>query len=223
MLAVVGGKGGVGKTTTTLGVARALGRDGRRVVAVDADRDAPNLARMADVGPQDGPERPAEHDGEDVSAVESLAAGSAVEDVALLASDAGAALVVPGGRAPPGAYRDALTRLAAGGDRVVVDCPAGAGREVALPLRLADRALLVSTPRPAALRDTVKTAAMAEAVGTPVAGVALTRSRRVPPGIEALFEEISVTAVPPAGTPLDAAAVARAYRRVTHRFSRHKG
>ncbi|MCO8268775.1 CDP-4-keto-6-deoxy-D-glucose-3-dehydrase, partial [Haloferax sp. AB510] len=46
MLAIAGGKGGSGKTTTTLGLASAL--DGP-VLAVDADRDMPNLHAMAGV------------------------------------------------------------------------------------------------------------------------------------------------------------------------------
>src|SRR6056297_786250 len=49
MLAVAGGKGGAGKTTTTLGLAAALGRQRRRVVAVDADREMPDLHAMAGV------------------------------------------------------------------------------------------------------------------------------------------------------------------------------
>ncbi|MDZ5813368.1 P-loop NTPase, partial [Halorubrum sp. AD140] len=47
MIAVAGGKGGSGKTTTTLGLARALSRRGAPVVAADADWDLPNLARLA--------------------------------------------------------------------------------------------------------------------------------------------------------------------------------
>src|SRR6056297_764198 len=47
MLAVAGGKGGAGKTTTTLGLAAALGRQRRGVLAVDADREMPDLHAMA--------------------------------------------------------------------------------------------------------------------------------------------------------------------------------
>lgn len=39
----VSGKGGTGKTTVAAGLARGLGRRGRRVVAIDCDSD-PNLA-----------------------------------------------------------------------------------------------------------------------------------------------------------------------------------
>ncbi|WP_254534629.1 MinD/ParA family ATP-binding protein [Halomarina litorea] len=223
MLAVVGGKGGVGKTTTTLGVARALGRAGRRAVAVDADRDAPNLARVADVDSGDGPGRSREHVESAASAVDALAAGASVGAVATPGPDHPEVLVVPGGPAPSSAYRDALCRVRAHDGPVVVDCPAGAGRDVALPLGLADRALVVSTSRPAALRDAAKTAAMADALDTPLVGAVLTRCRAVPDGVGALLGGVPVTAIPPVADPLGSRAVAATYRRVTHRFSRHKG
>ena len=43
MIAVAGGKGGVGKTTIAANLALALGRTGRRVAVVDADLGAANL------------------------------------------------------------------------------------------------------------------------------------------------------------------------------------
>lgn len=46
MLAIAGGKGGCGKTTTTLGLARALPGP---VLAADCDRDLPNLLALAGV------------------------------------------------------------------------------------------------------------------------------------------------------------------------------
>ena len=51
MLAVAGGKGGVGRTTTTLGLAAAAARVGYAPVVVDANRDCPDLARRATVDP----------------------------------------------------------------------------------------------------------------------------------------------------------------------------
>ncbi|MFC6733023.1 MULTISPECIES: ParA family protein [unclassified Haladaptatus] len=54
MLAVAGGKGSCGKTTTTLGLARALARHGHDVVAVDTDTAMPNLHAVADVDREPG-------------------------------------------------------------------------------------------------------------------------------------------------------------------------
>jgi MinD-like ATPase involved in chromosome partitioning or flagellar assembly len=46
MIAVAGGKGGVGKTTIAANLALAIGRTGRRVAVVDADLGAANLHTM---------------------------------------------------------------------------------------------------------------------------------------------------------------------------------
>jgi ATP-binding protein involved in chromosome partitioning len=46
-LAVASGKGGVGKSTLTLGLARALARRGRRVAILDADFNGPTQAQIA--------------------------------------------------------------------------------------------------------------------------------------------------------------------------------
>ncbi|MFW5937921.1 MAG: P-loop NTPase, partial [Halanaeroarchaeum sp.] len=63
MLAIAGGKGGVGKTTTALGVGVALATRRRDPVVVDADADLPNLHLVADV---DGGGVEAVADGTDV-------------------------------------------------------------------------------------------------------------------------------------------------------------
>jgi len=59
---------------------------------------------------------------------------------------------------------------------VLLDCPAGAGPDAAVPLRAADRSVVVSTPEPQSLRDATKTAAMARQLDAPPAAVVLVRS-----------------------------------------------
>ena len=140
MLAVAGGKGGCGKTTTALGLASALARVGADPIVADADRDAPDLHLLA---------------GTEAHPVE----------------------VVP---APPGPLSDGrfhavLTELAARDRSVVVDCPAGAGRDAVVPLRASDAALLATTLHPSSLRDAAKTAAIADRLGVDLVGVVLTR------------------------------------------------
>ncbi|WP_224335870.1 MinD/ParA family ATP-binding protein [Haloprofundus halobius] len=179
MLAIAGGKGGCGKTTTTLGVARAL--DGH-VLAVDADRDMPNLHALADV-----PREPTVAD-----------IGHVGDDALSMAHEASPGLsVLPA--APSGPDSDTATQLA----RVkpvdaatLVDCPAGAGPDAAGPLRVADAVLLVTTLCAPALRDTSKTAAMARALGTQVVGVVLNRTRLTPTGVSELLDCPVVAAVP---------------------------
>lgn len=183
MLAIAGGKGGTGKTTTTLALAAAYGRQRRRVLAVDADADAPNLHLVAGVDAGEG--------------VRALAAGRDPWAVARPAPGTPGVWVAP---ARPGApVADALDTLAVDENAsVLVDCPAGAGPDAVAPLRAADRALLVTTPTRHAVADTVKTAAMARALDTHVAGVLVTKTDTVPDRLARAFDAPVLAAVPEA-------------------------
>lgn len=213
MLAIAGGKGGVGKSTTALGLALELADRRGGALAVDADRDMPDLHALAGVGgeptvaalagaaPGDGP-----HTGErPVSAVAQRVPGSE-------------ARVLP---AAPGVERStmrrALRRLSCGDRPVIVDCPAGAGVDVADPLGLAAGCVVVSRATPAGLRDGAKTAAMARAVGTPVLGAVLSCAERVPDGVGRLFDAPAV-AVPTVADPLRDPAAVRARGRLLDRI-----
>ncbi|MFB6301563.1 MAG: MinD/ParA family protein [Haloferacaceae archaeon] len=163
MLAIAGGKGGSGKTTTALGLARAL--DGPTLVA-DADVDMPDLHALAGVNREP---TLADLDGRPPDAVAQSRPGTA------------GVSVLPAPRATDDADPDtALARVAAADVPTLVDCPAGAGPDAATPLRAADRALLVAEACAPALRDTAKTAAMARALGTEVVGAVLTRTATAP-------------------------------------------
>ena len=196
MLAIAGGKGGSGKTTTTLGVARAI--DGP-TLAVDADCDLPNLHALAGV-PRDPPPGSYGHPDPTASAD---------------------TRIVPAPRDPADVLGDRLRRLREDDESglVVVDCPAGAGPDATVPLRVADRVLLVSTACVAGLRDAAKTAAMARAVGTPIVGGVLTRTRLTPPGVDDLLKCPVVATVPETTKPLDDPAVLRAYRIIAREVS----
>lgn len=205
MLAVAGGKGGTGTTTTTLGIAAALAGQRRRPLAVDADADAPNLHVAAGVD--------AHGDGGGVAVV---AAGKPVADAARAPPRFPGVDVLP---AAPGVdVHGALVRLA---DRrpVVVDCPSGGGRSAAVPLRVADAAVVVTTPRRQAVEDAVKTAAMARALDAPVAGVVVSAAGGVPADLPAALDAPAV-AVPAADDPLVDPGVRAAHDRLAERLSR---
>ncbi|MGZ0746041.1 MinD/ParA family ATP-binding protein [Haloparvum sp. AD34] len=226
MIAIAGGKGGCGKTTTALGVGAAL--PGRPLV-VDADWDLPNLHRLAAVY-QDG-------DGnrfQDANAPESTTPPT-VDAEPVRIERLGELAVVP---APEtrgecevvewlarfcGTERDADGRVDSGhadsGDAdskpILVDCPAGASPDATAPLSTADATLLVTTPNPAAIRDTMKTAAMARTLDAPPVGTVVVGADAPPEGIGGALDAPVVGCVPTANPPvLDRAGVAAAYRAV---------
>jgi septum site-determining protein MinD len=157
MLAIAGGKGGSGKTTTAAGLAWMLARRGSDPLVVDCDTDMPDLHHLLD-GLQPG-------------GIDRLAAGESLERCWQHSP------TVPGVRCLSGGDRSnitaALTRAADWHGPVILDCPPGAGPDAVQPLRHARRVLLVSTDQPAAVADTVGTARTARELDTRVSGVAL--------------------------------------------------
>ncbi|EMA10296.1 septum site-determining protein MinD [Haloarcula vallismortis] len=153
MLAIAGGKGGCGKTTIALGVGQALGTPIRRSLVVDTDRDMPNLHRRAGVDPTPG--------------IADITASAAPTAVARHATAVENVDVLTCQDATEAAVDSAIGRLTRPDRPVVLDCPAGAGPDVARPLRAADRTVLVSLPTRQSLTDTAKTAAMARALDAP--------------------------------------------------------
>ncbi|WP_251341488.1 P-loop NTPase [Haloplanus halophilus] len=164
VVAVASAKGGVGKTTVAVALARALDAAGESVGLFDADLHGPNVpARLGVSGPvtttEAGDAAPVDAD------------GIATMSVGLLAGD------------DPVAWRgamahEALTDLCAETawgdlDTLVVDLPPGTGDVVltslsALPLT---GAVLVTTPDPSAVGDTVRSERLFREEGVPVLGV----------------------------------------------------
>ncbi|MFB6084661.1 MAG: MinD/ParA family protein [Halorientalis sp.] len=158
MLAIAGGKGGCGKTTTTYRLGRALAADGRSPLLVDADVEMPDLHSVAGVPREPG--------------LAAVADGRQPASVARTAADLPGLAVLPAADADTDDLAAAAVRLRGWDGPVLLDCPAGAMADAVGPLRVADRTLLVSTPRRRSLRDAVKTAAIArELDASPIAAV----------------------------------------------------
>ena len=234
MIAVAGGKGGSGKTTTTLGLARALSRRGAPVVAADADWDLPNLHRLAAGTPSvdktassvGGRGRVSRRNGETNHRTDDAAARTvldAVREGDAVRPDRSAPTVLAAPDAPRSvdalATFEALDGATPAGAPVLLDCPAGASPDVAAPLRAADGALIATPLRRAALRDAAKTAALAERLGCPPLGAVVIGETDVPERVAALLGCPVLGRIPDGGAaPLADEAVRSAYGDLARRL-----
>ncbi len=162
MIAVAGGKGGCGKTTTTACLARAMAADGATPTVVDADVDMPDLHVVAGASREPG--------------LGSLVDAGRLEAAAQSPVELPGVRLVAAGTDAADGIDAALARLGDPAEPVLVDTPAGASPAVASPLRAADATVLVSTPTRRSLEAAAKTAAMARTLDAPVLGCVLTRS-----------------------------------------------
>jgi len=180
--AVASGKGGTGKTTSTLALGMALAED-HDVTVVDADTGMANLLF---------------HAGLDDAAV--TLHDLLVEDADAAVSDAVyerfGMKVVPCGTslaafraADPERLRDVVADLAADTDVLLLDSPAALGSKSAvLPVVLADRTVIVLQPTIPALSDGLKVQEYARSYGTETAGTLFNRVRD-DEGIERVTEQ----------------------------------
>lgn len=135
ILAVVGGKGGVGVSTVAYNLAAELD-----AVLIDTDLTMPDLPR---------PAGPALHDvlAGRVDPREAIRTGGPVDLLPAARS------LVAARAADPTALAEVARTLAASAEIAVLDCPTGPCPGAGLGLQAADAALIVSTPTPVAVAD----------------------------------------------------------------------
>ncbi len=192
--AVASGKGGTGKTTSTLALGMALA-DSHDVTVVDADTGMANLlfhAGLSDV---------------ETTLHDVLANEATVDDARY---DRFGMTVVPCGTnldgfrdADPGRLRTVVAELAADTDVILLDSAAAlSSRSAVLPVVLADRTIVVLQPTIPSLSDGIKVQEYATSYDTGVAGVLFNMVRdgdaidRIASKSERYFEGPTLATVP---------------------------
>jgi len=202
MLAIAGGKGGCGKTTTAVGLARALARRDRSPLVVGADPDVPDLRRLVGLAPEPSTD---------------ALPGASLDRVAHRPATLPGVAAVPAGS--PGGFALALASARRWPGPVLVDCPPGCDGHAAAPMRACDRALVVTTDRPQSLEDARKTARLLRGIEATLSGTAVrqTGSSHTPePDREGLPPVL--TGIPETPSPLSDARTRAAYGRLAERL-----
>jgi septum site-determining protein MinD len=168
-VAVASGKGGTGKTTSTLALGMALAEE-YDVTVVDADTGMANLLFHAGLGD-------AETTLHDVLLSEAPVEAATYDRFGMRVVPCGTSLAAFEA-ADPERLRGVVADLARGTDVLLLDSPATLGSKSAvLPVVLADRAVVVLEPTIPALSDGLKVGEYAAAYGTGVAGVLFNKVR----------------------------------------------
>ncbi len=143
---ITSGKGGVGKSTVSVGLSRALAQRGRRVLLIDCDAGLRSLDRMT------GTEENLVFDISDVvygrcAPAEAIYPCAEAEGLFLLPAPSSEENMIR-----PGVMRKLVPLLKRYYDHVLLDSPAGVGSGFRAASCAADRALIVCSPDPVCVR-----------------------------------------------------------------------
>lgn len=175
-IAVMSGKGGVGKSTVSVNIAEALAQSGARVGILDVDIHGPNVPTMMGVEDARFVTRE-ESDGEDtVTVIEPIIAESGIRlaSVGLIGYDRDSALIWRGPM-KLGLIKQFLEDVEWGElDYLIIDTPPGTGDEVMTVCQYIPElsgSVIVTTPQAVSVLDARKSVDFARKAGVPVLGM----------------------------------------------------
>lgn len=165
-IAVVSGKGGVGKTTCTLNVGQSLAKLGKDVVLLDANIVTPNLAiHLGHMNPEG-------------TLNKFLRKEKSLKEIMYL-HESGISLIPASPslseyqKTNPQKLHKAFDLLKNAADFVLVDSPSGLGYDLIQILKGTDEVLVVVTPTLSSVMDGLKTIQLAKENNNTVAGIIL--------------------------------------------------
>jgi septum site-determining protein MinD len=182
VISVIGGKGGIGKTTLTSNLAAALSQLGNDVVAVDANLTTPNLGLH--LGMHLAP-----------NTLHDVLKGESKLSNATYPHELGFK-VIPGSMSiedlegvDAGKLPEVTLSLLGKSDFIIYDSAAGLGREALSSISAADEILVITNPDLPSVTDALKTVKIAESLHRRILGVVVNKVRKK--GYELTREEVS--------------------------------
>jgi len=166
--AIISGKGGVGKTTTTINLGTSLNQLGEDVIIIDGNLTTPNIGI---------------HLGSPIVPVtlNHVLNGQAKLEDAIYEHESGTK-IIPASlslkeseEVDYDGISEVIKKLKKMTDHVLIDSAAGLGEEARAVIRASDEIIIVTNPEMAAVTDALKTIKLAEEMNKPVIGVIITR------------------------------------------------
>ncbi len=170
LITITSGKGGVGKTTTSINLAAAINSFKKEVILVDANTTTPNVGL---------------HLGAPIVPVSlnHVLAGKATISDAIYEHESGTK-VIPSSlsinelkKINNSKLKEVGKKLRKMADFVIYDSAAGLGEEAIAAIESADELVIVTNPEIPAVTDALKTAKLIEQLGKEVRGVIVTKVR----------------------------------------------
>ncbi|MDD5254160.1 MAG: cell division ATPase MinD [Candidatus Nanoarchaeia archaeon] len=169
-IGIISGKGGVGKTTTSINLGAALTYFGKNTVVIDANLTTPNIGIHLGV-----PIVPIN--------LNHVLQGKNTMNEAMYEHPCGTK-IIPASislydlkKTNPDNLKKHIRSLDNKSDIVLVDCAAGLGREALMALDAVDELLIVTNPELPAITDALKTIKLAEEMKKDIIGVILTKTK----------------------------------------------
>ncbi len=167
---IISGKGGVGKTTTTINLGTSLNLLGEEVIIVDGNLTTPNVGI---------------HLGAPIVPItlNHVLNGQAKLEDAIYEHESGTK-IIPSSlslketeKIDYKKFPDIAKKLKKITNHILIDSAAGLGQEAKTLIQIADEIIIVTNPEMAAVTDALKTIKLTEEMNKPIKGIIITRWR----------------------------------------------
>lgn len=195
LISIASGKGGTGKTTTTANLSIALGKLGKKVLAIDADLTMANLSLVMGI------------DDAEVTIHDVLAEEAVISDAIYQTSFENVDLIPAAidwehvKKADPRKLPGTVKPLKEYYDFVIIDCPAGLQMDAMNAMLSGDEVVLITNPEISCITDTMKVGIVLKKADLAVLGFVLNRYGRsendIPPDVAEEVMEVPLLVVVP--------------------------